>query len=205
MKDLIKYIKAYKIKTEGPNLYLFLKNNEFYHCFRYVPYPSSLDSICSDFGAEIDSTFDIVIGNQILFDTIYYANFCYEKTIIHKLSICLTRNESFIHCCTDVDQINTKFVLEKDEMRILNQLLSDCSIRDSCNDNKTYLFDNDYAINFRIRVVCQGNHYDLYLSDSHKEYNRYALLNSFLLGLSKKYSSYDGWDEVFPIFLMPVW
>lgn len=197
------HLEVFKLDFEGPEYYFFRTQNELIHFFYNDV--CNLDSICKYSGINIDSTFSIdIVDRSDNFDTIYYANYSYERIIFDRISVLLTRNQCFVHSCLKVGQVNDIFKLEEEEIRILDYLISECDLTET-NRNKNIYFDENYSVNYRIRVVNKKNkECDLYLSDTHKSFKKYALLNSYILGLTNKYI-FKSQDTETPVFLVPAW
>ncbi len=197
-------LEAYKINSPNPDYYLFKMNNEKYNCFYNLTECSNANSICDVLGCDIDTTLKLCIRNDVeCFDTIYYSNYCFEQIIFDRISVCLTKDDSYIHCCNSVGQTNLKFKLNLKEIQILNNLIANCDLVDYNSTTQKRFLEDDYAINMRIRIVKQNRYCELLISDSSNEYGRFALLNSFILGLSKKYSN-STIDNEEPCFLVPI-
>ena len=196
-------LKVYKLQNAAWD-YIFQKNEEIYDFVNWYE-TINIDSFCNAFDIDIDTvlSFSIDKYHNNFFDTIYYSNYCFESIVVDRVNVCLTRNECYIHSCSRVGQVNEKFILEEDEIRILDYLLYNCCLIDYNNTSKKYL-DTNYAINIRIRAVEQEKYSDLLISDTHEKYDKISLIDCFILGLVKKYT-FHSIDSEEPIFFMPVW
>lgn len=197
-------LNAFRIHDLGE--FLFEYGDEVYNIFYNWNDVMDIDSICKEFSVEIDSTISICVDcGEILFDTICYSNYCYERIVFDKQSVILTNEESFIHVCSRVGHINICFKLTDYEKHILSSLVMRSNFSDLHRNQINKYIQEDYAINSRFRYVYNGEVYELVVSDTSPEYIKYSMLNSFVLGITNKYlNKHINDEEEYAPFLVPL-